>query len=87
MIKLERLQQDKEMIIQQDVYQLINIFKDLYQSITVDLSKQKELDVDPRAIQQIEFCGMLKTNLQLCTVFEKQKKTVLEFYKGAAKVL
>ena len=30
-------------------------FKDHYQLITVDLSKQKELDADPRAVQQIEF--------------------------------
>ena len=28
-------------------------FKDQYQLIAVDLSKQKELDADPRAIQQI----------------------------------
>ena len=33
-----------------------------YQLIAVDLSKQKELDVDPRAIQQIEFYAMLSTN-------------------------
>ena len=33
-------------------------FKDHYQLIAVDLSKQKELDADPRAIQQIEFNGM-----------------------------
>ena len=32
-------------------------FKDYYQFIPVDLSKQKELDADPRAIQQIEFYG------------------------------
>ena len=30
-----------------------------YQLIVVDLSKQKELDADPRAIQQIEFYGKL----------------------------
>ena len=30
-------------------------FKKYYQLIAVDLSKQRELDVDPRAIQQIEF--------------------------------
>ena len=30
-------------------------FKDHYQLIAVDLSKQKELDAGPRAIQQIEF--------------------------------
>ena len=33
-----------------------------YQLIEVDLSKQKELDADPRAAQQIEFYGMLSTN-------------------------
>ena len=37
-------------------------FKDHYQRIAVDLSKQKELDADSRAIQQIELYGMLKTN-------------------------
>ena len=34
-------------------------FKDHYQLIVVDLSKQKELDADPRAIQQIEYYGKL----------------------------
>ena len=62
-------------------------FKDHYHLIAVDLSKQKELDVDPRAIQKIEFYGMLKTNSQVHTVLEKSKETVLEFYKGTAKVL
>ena len=62
-------------------------FKDHYQLIAVDLSKQKELGADPRAIQQIEFYGMLKTNSQICTVLEKSKETVLEFYNGTAKVL
>ena len=44
-------------------------FKDHYQLIAVDLSKQKELDADPRAIQQIEFYGMLKINSQVCTIY------------------
>ena len=35
-------------------------FKDHYQLIAVSISKQKELDADSRAIQQIEFYGMLK---------------------------
>ena len=43
-------------------------FKDHYHSIAVDLSKQKELDADPRTIQHIEFYGMLDTNLQVCTI-------------------
>ena len=37
-------------------------FKNHYNLIVVDLSKQKELDADSRAIQQIEFYGMSKTN-------------------------
>ena len=62
-------------------------FKDHYNLIAVDLSKQKELDADSRAIQQIEFYGMLKTKLQVCIVLEKSKETMVEFYKGTAKVL
>ena len=62
-------------------------FKDHYQLIAVDLSKQKELDADPKAIQQIVFYGMLETNSQACTVLEKSKETVLEFHRGTAKVL
>ena len=46
-------------------------FKDHYQLIAVDLSKQKQLDADQRAIQQIEFYGMLNSNSQNCTVLEK----------------
>ena len=59
--------------------------KDHYQLIAVYLSKQKELDADPRAIQQIEFYEMFKTKSQVCTVLEKSKESVLEFYKGTAK--
>ena len=46
-------------------------FKDHYHLTAVDLSKQKQLDADSRAIQQIEFYGMLKTNSQVCRVLEK----------------
>ena len=62
-------------------------FKDHYQYIAADLSKRKELAADPRAIQQIEFYEMLKTNSQVCKILEKSKETVLEFYKGTEKVL
>ena len=62
-------------------------FKDHYSLIAVDLSKQKELDADSRAIQQIEFYGLLKTNLQVCTVLEKSKEMMLEFYTGTQKIL
>ena len=62
-------------------------FKDHYNRIAIDLSKQKELDADSRAIQQIEFYGMLKTNSQVCTALEKSKEMMLEFYKWTTKVL
>ena len=62
-------------------------FKDHYNLIAIDPSKQKELDADSRAMQQIEFYGMLKTNSQVSTVLEKSKETMLEFYKGTGKVL
>ena len=38
-----------------------NYFDKHYKLVAVDLSKQKELDADPRAIQQIEFKYMLGT--------------------------
>ena len=63
-----------------------NYFKKLYKSAAVDLSKQKELDADPRSIQQIEFKYMLETNSTIYWVLEKSKETVLEFYKGTVKV-
>ena len=66
-------------------------FKDNYRIITVDLSKQKDLDADPRAIQQIVFQrvvgGNNGTKIRIYTILEQSKETVLEFYKGTAKVL
>ena len=38
----------------------MNISKNHYILTTVDLSRQRELDADPKAIQQIEFVGKLK---------------------------
>ena len=46
-------------------------FKKNYQLIAVDFSKQRELDADPRAMQQIEFIGMLKTRSNVFTILEK----------------
>ena len=63
-----------------------NYFIKYYKLVAVDLSKQKELDVNPRAIQQIEFRYMLGTNSTIFWVLEKSKETILEFYKGTVKV-
>ena len=61
-------------------------FKKHYKLVAVDLSKQKELDADPRATQQIEFKYMLGTNSTIYWVLQKSKETILEFYKGTVKV-
>ena len=66
-------------------------FKDNYRLIAVDLGDEKSLEVHPRAIQQIAFQVTAgaddKTKIRLYTILEKSKETVLEFYKGTAKVL
>ena len=65
-------------------------FKKYYKLIAVDLSKQKELDLDPRAIQQTEFPYMLEGNYDnhstIYWILENPKETILEFYKRAVKV-
>ena len=63
-----------------------NYFKKHYKLVAVDLSKQKELDADPRAIQQIEFKYMPGTNSTIYWVVKKSKETILKFSKGTAKV-
>ena len=57
-----------------------------YKLVAADLSKQKELDADPRAIQQIEFKYMLETNSTIYWVLEKSKETISEFCKGTVEV-
>ena len=61
-------------------------FNKRYKLVAADLSNRKELDVDPRTIQQIEFKYMLETNSTIYWVLEKSKETILEFYKGTLKV-
>ena len=60
--------------------------------IAADLSKQKALDADSRAIQQIIFTGKIKataanTRVIIFYVLEKSKEIILEFSKGTTKVL
>ena len=50
-----------------------NYLKKNDQLNAIDLSKQRELDADPQAIQQIEFIGMLKTRSNVSTILEKSK--------------
>ena len=64
----------------------INYFDKHYKLIAVDLSKQKELDADPRAIQQIEFKYILQADFTIYWILKKSKETILEFYRGPVKV-
>ena len=64
-------------------------FKDHYKMIAIDLSKQQELDADPRAIQQINFTANLDENdgATMFFIIEEAKETIFEFPQGTVKVL
>ena len=57
--------------------------------IAVDLSKQNALDVDPKAIQQINFSANLDRagNTRFYFILEEGKETVFEFSQGTVNVL
>ena len=62
-------------------------FKNNYKLTAADLSKQKVLDADSRAIQQIIFIGKTSEASVIYYIYEKSKETILEFSKGTTKVL
>ena len=62
-------------------------FKKTYRLISVDLSKQKALDPDSTAIQQIIFNGKASACVMIYYILEQSKETILEFPKGTTKVL
>ena len=61
-------------------------FKKNYKLVAIDLSKQKELDADPRAIQEVQFKCKFDVESMIYIILEKSKETILEFYKGTVKV-
>ena len=64
-------------------------FKDHYNTIATDSSKQQALDADPEAIQQIKFTANLDRagNTRFFFILEEAKETVFEFSQGTGKVL
>ena len=67
-------------------------FEKKYRLIAVDLSKQKVLDADSSAIQQIIFTVKIKataanTTVIIYYILKKSKETILEFSKRTTKVL
>ena len=68
------------------------LFWKKYRLIDADLSKQKALDADSRAIQQIIFTGKIKateanTRVIIYYILKKSKETIPKFAKGTTKVL
>ena len=64
-------------------------FRDNYKMIAVDSSRQQALDVDLRAIQQINFTANLDRagNTKIYFILEESKETKLNFAQGTVKVL
>ena len=62
-------------------------FEKSYRLIAADLNKQKALDADSRAIQQIIFTGKTDNQIRIYYILEQSKETILEFSKGTTKVL
>ena len=60
-----------------------------YKMIAIDLSKQKALYFDPKAIQQINFTANLDRagNTRIYFILEEVKETILDFSQGTVKVL
>ena len=85
MTVFEKLQQVKEMSTQLVVCWTV-YFEKQYKIIAIDSSKQKALDADPKAIQQINFTGNLDQTEGATTFFiiEKAKEIVLDILQGAA---
>ena len=53
--------------------------------IAIDLSKQKAIDADPKAIHQINFAGNLAQEARIFFSIDDAKETVLDFFTGTVK--
>ena len=57
--------------------------------IAIELSKQQELDVDPKATEQVNFTANLDwdRNTTLFFITEERKEIILDFWQETVKVL
>ena len=64
-------------------------FKENYRMLTINLTKQQALDVDPKAIQQINFTANLDRtgDTRIFFIIEEAKETVLDFSQGTVRAL
>ena len=66
------------------------VYFESYKKIAIDLSKQKALDADPEAIEQVNFTGILDLDGNTITIvfnIEKTEETILDFSQGTVRVL
>ena len=87
MIAFGKLQLIKVVITQLGDYWIIPISKNIIQLIAVDLSKQ--LDADPKTMQQINFTRNIAWdgNTTMFFIIEEMKETVSNFSKVTMRVL
>ena len=70
-----------------------NYFNNYNKVIGIDLNNQQALDVDPKAMQQINFAGNLNRgedlndNTIMFFIIEEAKETISDFSQGTVKVL
>ena len=65
-----------------------NYFRNYYKMLAINLSKQQELDADPKAIHQINFTGNLdqETWATIFFIIKEEKEIVLDFLQETVKV-
>ena len=61
-------------------------FEKNYRLTAADLSKEKALDADSRAIQQIIFIEKTDNVIRVYYILEQSKETMLEFSNGTVKI-
>ena len=64
-------------------FKRLQLVKENYELIAIDLSKQQKLDIDPNTTKQINFTG----NLDLDGNKQEAKEAILDFLKDTVKVL
>ena len=64
-------------------------FKEYFNLISIDFSKQKAFNDDPEAIQEINFIGNLERdgNTKIFSTNEEAKENVLDVSQGTVKLL
>ena len=60
-------------------------FKNNFRLIETDLSKQKTLDADSRATQQIIFTCWANSGVMICYILKQSKETILQYSKATTK--